>query len=92
METGTPIRIGTCSWKYCSRVGLVYSRQEGRNLLAQYSRRYATVKVDRWLWSLFTSDTPVLPQADVVRGYTESVPPYFIFSIKATNCISLPSL
>ena len=89
MDTHATIRIGTCSWKYDSWEGLVYSRQEGRNLLAQYSRRYPTVEVDQWFWSLFKSDTPVLPRADVVRDYAASVPPGFIFSIKVPNSITL---
>jgi uncharacterized protein YecE (DUF72 family) len=83
------IRIGTCSWKYDSWKGLVYSRQEGHNLLAQYGRRYSTVEVDQWFWSLFKSDTPALPRADVVREYANSVPPGFVFSIKVPNSITL---
>ena len=89
MDRTDLIRIGTCSWKYDSWEGLVYSRQEGRNLLAQYSRRYATVEVDQWFWSLFDKDVPVLPRADVVREYADSVPPGFLFSIKVPNSITL---
>ena len=89
MDSTNLIRIGTCSWKYDSWEGLVYAREEGRNLLAQYSRRYSTVEVDQWFWSLFQSDTPVLPRAEVVREYAGSVPPDFVFSIKVPNSITL---
>jgi len=83
------IRIGTCSWKYASWEGLVYSAGQSGNFLEQYSRHYATVEVDQWFWSLFQSDTPVLPRSDVVRDYASSVPPGFVFSIKVPNSITL---
>lgn len=89
MDTRASIKIGTCSWKYNSWEGLVYSRQDSRNYLSQYSRHYSTVEVDQWFWSLFTSETPVLPRANVVREYAASVPPSFIFSIKVPNSITL---
>ena len=89
MDTSSTIRIGTCSWKYDSWEGLVYSRQDGRNLLEQYSRRYSTVEVDQWFWSLFDKDVPVLPRAETVREYAAAVPPGFVFSIKVPNSITL---
>ena len=44
---------------------------------------------DQWFWSLFKSDTPLLPRADVVREYAALVPPGFLFSIKVPNSITL---
>ena len=67
MDTHSKIRFGTCSWKYDSWEGLVYSGKEGRNLLAQYSRRYDTVEVDQWFWSLLDKDVPVLPRSEMVQ-------------------------
>ena len=72
MDTTDLIRIGTCSWKYDSWKGLVYSGEHGRNYLEEYSRRYSTVEVDQWFWSLFKSDTPLLPRAEVVRKYVKN--------------------
>ncbi len=46
------LRIGTCSWKYPSWEGLVYSRSAGIDYLAEYARRYNTVEVDQWFWAL----------------------------------------
>ena len=89
MDTTDLIRIGTCSWKYDSWKGLVYSGEQGRNYLEEYSRRYSTVEIDQWFWSLFKSDTPLLPRAEVVREYAASVPPGFLFSIKVPNSITL---
>ncbi|KGO35181.1 MAG: DUF72 domain-containing protein [Desulfoprunum sp.] len=89
MDTNDLIRIGTCSWKYDSWEGLVYTEGQASNYLKQYSRHYTTVEVDQWFWSLFKSDTPVLPRAEVVREYADSVPPGFVFSIKIPNSITL---
>ena len=47
------LRIGTCSWRFPSWAGIVYSAAEGIDHLAEYARRYDTVEVDRWFWSLF---------------------------------------
>ena len=89
MDTNDLIRIGTCSGKYDSWEGLVYTGGQGSTYLEQYSRHYTTVEVDQWFWSLFKSDTPVLPRADVVKEYAASVPPDFLFSIKVPNSITL---
>ncbi len=80
--------IGTCSWKYDSWKGLVYSA-DVENHLAEYSRRYATVEVDQWFWSLHTLDRAALPQAGVVQEYSRSVPADFIFTVKAPNSLTL---
>lgn len=80
--------VGTCSWKYDSWKGLVYSA-DVVNHLAEYSRRYATVEVDQWFWSLHTLDHAALPQAGVVQEYSRSVPADFIFTVKAPNSLTL---
>jgi uncharacterized protein YecE (DUF72 family) len=82
------IRIGTCSWKYPSWKGLVYT--EGvTNYLEEYARRYSTVEVDQWFWSLFPKGEPKLPEPRVVKEYAESVPADFRFTVKAPNSITL---
>ncbi len=89
MDNTDMIRIGTCSWKYDSWEGLVYSGGQRSTYLEQYSRHYSTVEIDQWFWSLFKGDMPVLPRANVVREYAASVPPGFLFSIKVPNSITL---
>ncbi len=89
MDNTDLIRIGTCSWKYDSWEGLVYSGEKDSSYLQQYSRHYTTVEIDQWFWSLFKNNTPVLPRADVVKEYAASVPPGFLFSIKVPNSITL---
>jgi uncharacterized protein YecE (DUF72 family) len=89
MDSTDLIRIGTCSWKYDSWNGLVYSGGPGSTCLEQYSRHYRTVEIDQWFWSLFKSDMPVLPKSEVVREYAAAVPPGFLFSIKVPNSITL---
>jgi len=83
------IHIGTCSWKYDSWQGLVYSAPKPENYLAEYSRKYSTVEVDQWFWSLFAGDKVVLPKDKVVSEYAGSVPESFRFGIKVPNSLTL---
>jgi uncharacterized protein YecE (DUF72 family) len=89
MDTNRFLKIGTCSWKYDSWQGLVYSQSKNINYLQEYSQYYSTVEVDQWFWSLFGGDTVVLPKLNVVKEYAASVPPGFVFSIKIPNSITL---
>lgn len=81
------LKIGTCSWKYDSWRGHVYSDKANINYLLEYSKKYSTVEVDQWFWSLFKQ--VVLPDVKVVEEYKNSVPPEFSFSIKAPNSLTL---
>lgn len=83
------IRIGTCSWKYDSWKGLVYSESAKINHLQEYSARYNTVEIDQWFWSLFENEKIVLPKINVAESYKKSVPKDFLFTIKVPNSITL---
>ena len=83
------LHIGTCSWKYDSWEGLVYSSAKPENYLEEYARKFNSVEVDQWFWSLFGENQVVLPKADVVKEYAGSVPSDFRFTIKAPNSLSL---
>jgi len=83
------VRIGTCSWKYDSWKGIVYSENDNINYLEVYSKHYDTVEVDQWFWSLFAPNKVVLPQKAVVNDYKNSVPKDFKFIIKVPNSITL---
>lgn len=83
------LRIGTCSWKYSSWKGLVYSADRGINFLEEYAAKYDTVEIDQWFWSLHGAQSVSLPQPDTVREYAESVPPTFRFTVKVPNSITL---
>ncbi|MFC2089095.1 DUF72 domain-containing protein, partial [Calditrichota bacterium] len=83
------IRIGTCSWKYDSWKGIVYSENVGKNHLAEYSQKYNTVEIDQWFWSLFAEDKVTLPLTSVVKSYAASVPDDFKFTVKIPNSITL---
>jgi len=76
------LRVGTCSWKYPSWAGLVYSRSEGIDYLAEYARKYSTVEVDQWFWTL-------KPSPSDVASYRAAVPADFRFTIKAPNALTL---
>ncbi len=83
------IRIGTCSWRYPSWHGLVYSAPKGINYLSEYAQKYDTVEIDRWFWSLFGPEKVSLPQEQDVIAYRESVPDGFRFTVKVPNSITL---
>ncbi len=86
------IHIGTCSWKYPSWEGLVYNSSKPENFLQEYARKYKSVEIDQWFWSLFGIEKVVLPKAEVVEEYVASVPTDFRFVIKAPNSLSLTHL
>jgi uncharacterized protein YecE (DUF72 family) len=82
-------RIGTCSWKYDSWLGLVYSSATPRNYLEEYAGRYDTVEVDQWFWSLFGPDKVALPKPEVAKAYAASVPAGFRFGVKLPNSLTM---
>jgi len=83
------VRFGTCSWKYDSWKGIVYSDINSKNYLKEYSQKFDTVEIDQWFWSLFPPSRVVLPQKKVVEDYQKSVPENFLFTIKVPNAITL---
>jgi uncharacterized protein YecE (DUF72 family) len=83
------VLIGTCSWKYDSWRGLVYPAEGDFDPLREYAKRFATVEVDQWFWSLFGEGRPVLPRAADAERYAAAVPPGFLFTVKAPNSITL---
>ncbi len=86
------LHIGTCSWKYPSWKGLVYDSKKPENFLQEYAKKYKSVEIDQWFWSLFGTEKVVLPKADVVQEYVNSVPDHFRFVVKAPNSLSLTHL
>jgi len=86
------LRIGTCSWRFPSWAGLVYSAPKGVDYLKEYAARYTTVEVDQWFWSLFGTDKISLPDSATVIDYRASVPDDFRFTVKAPNSVTLTHL
>ena len=84
------LRMGTCSWRYPSWEGLVYSAAKGIDELAEYASRYDCVEVDRWFWSLFEPGQLRLPERRDAAAYRASVPDSFRFAVKAPNSLTLP--
>ncbi len=84
------LRIGTCSWKYPSWEGLVYSKTgKDVNFLEEYAQKYDSVEVDQWFWSLFPGASPVLPRPATAAEYSAAVGEDFRFSVKAPNSLTL---
>jgi len=81
--------IGTCSWKYDSWRGLVYSDAPRTSYLAEYAQRYDCVEVDQWFWSLYGPGKVKLPNPAVVEEYARSVPESFRFGVKMPNALTL---
>jgi len=76
------VKIGTCSWKYPSWKGIIYSKGVGSNYLSEHAKYYNTVEIDQWFWSLFVGDKVILPKPETVADYISSVPTHFQFSVK----------
>jgi len=85
VDKNSLLRIGTCSWKYDSWVGLVYSRKGKEQYLVEYAHHFTTVEIDQWFWSLFPGGNVKLPDPAVVEQYSCSVPDDFRFTIKVPN-------
>ena len=86
------LRIGTCSWKYPSWQGMVYSAPKGIDYLQEYAQRYDTVEVDQWFWSRFSLGEVRLPNPAHAAAYRAAVSDGFRFTIKAPNSITLTHL
>lgn len=83
------IRFGTCSWKYDSWNGIVYSEDKKKNYLKEYAAKFNTVEIDQWFWSLFAPSKVILPQKKIAEEYAKSVPKNFLFTVKVPNSITL---
>ena len=83
------LSIGTCSWKYPSWETLVYEAGSSESYLSQYARRYCTVEVDQWFWSL-GKERVGLPDPEVVNAYARETDEEFRFTIKAPNALTAP--
>jgi uncharacterized protein YecE (DUF72 family) len=75
------LRVGTCSWKYPSWKGLVYSRASGIDYLSEYAARYDTVEVDQWFWAP--------PEPVTAAQYASVTPQTFTFTVKLPNMLTL---
>ena len=84
------LRMGTCSWRYPSWEGLVYSTGQGIDHLAEYAGHYDCVEIDRWFWSLFEPGQLRLPEKRDAAVYRAAVPDTFRFGVKAPNSLTLP--
>lgn len=80
--------IGTCSWKYPSWEGLVYSSREPANYLEEYARAFDTVEVDQWFWSLGGSGL-AMPRRETVAEYDAATPAGFRFTVKCPNALTM---
>ncbi|MBD3178709.1 MAG: DUF72 domain-containing protein [Candidatus Latescibacteria bacterium] len=76
-------KAGTCSWKFESWVGLVYSRtfRTAAQYLIEYSRKYRTAEIDSWFYRM--------PDRQTVLDYLENVDEDFSFTCKLPMAISL---
>jgi len=83
------LNIGTCSWKYDSWKGIVYPEFGDFNYLEEYSKKYNSVEIDQWFWSLHPKNNITLPNKKIVEEYNKSTPEDFKFTIKVPNSLTL---
>lgn len=83
------VSIGSCSWKFPSWSGVVYSSEKPASYLREYAEKYRSVEIDQWFWSLFGRETVRLPDPSDVARYLADVDPEFRFGIKAPNSVTL---
>jgi len=76
-------KIGTCSWKFDSWVGLVYTHtgRTAAQYLGEYSARYRTAEIDSWFYRM--------PARRTVLDYLDNVDEDFRFTCKLPMAISL---
>ena len=77
---------GTCSWKFPSWVGLIYSAEQryAADYLPEYSRSFRTAEIDSWFYHL--------PARDEVERYRDQVPESFRFTCKVPRDLTLTHL
>jgi uncharacterized protein YecE (DUF72 family) len=77
------LRIGTCSWKDDSWVGLVYKEKKAKSAdyLPEYSARFATAEVDSWFYKM--------PSSAEVASYGAAAGPGLRFTCKAPRSLTV---
>ena len=77
------LRFGTCSWKFPSWVGLVYSREwdYAADYLPEYAHHFTTAEIDSWFYHM--------PTSQEVDTYRNKVPQSFRFTCKVPRELTL---
>lgn len=68
---------------------MVYDALSSDDMLTQYAKRYHSVEVDQWFWSL-GKNSYGLPDASVALSYDRATDAQFRFTIKCPNALTLP--
>ncbi|AHC16209.1 DUF72 domain-containing protein [Salinispira pacifica] len=85
------LSLGTCSWKYDGWKGSVYPEKVGgksADYLQEYARKFSSVEIDQWFWSLFDNN-PRLPDPATAGEYAARTPDNFRFTVKLPDSLSL---
>jgi uncharacterized protein YecE (DUF72 family) len=75
-----PIRIGCSGWNYASWKAEFYEGMPAHAWLAHYARHFDTVEVNSTFYRL--------PSRDAVANWERTVPPGFLFTIKASRYLT----
>lgn len=67
----------------------MYSSAQDVDYLEEYARKYTTVEVDQWFWSLFQGGNVRLPNPADVAQYRSVVSADFKFTVKVPNSVTL---
>lgn len=82
-STGMSLLFGTCSWKYSSWIGLVYSSEQryAAEYLPEYARHFGTAEIDSWFYHM--------PSSKEAEDYAANVPEGFRFTCKVPRDLTL---
>jgi uncharacterized protein YecE (DUF72 family) len=75
-----PVRIGCSGWNYASWKEDLYEGRPARSWLEHYARHFDTVEVNTTFYRL--------PSRDAVANWERTVPPGFLFTIKASRYLT----
>jgi uncharacterized protein YecE (DUF72 family) len=75
-----PVRIGCSGWNYASWKEELYEGRPARSWLEHYARHFDTVEVNTTFYRL--------PSRDAVANWERTVPPGFLFTIKASRYLT----
>ena len=77
---GRALRIGCSGWNYASWRDEVYGGRPAREWLARYAQLFDTVEVNATFYRL--------PSRDAVETWERTVPPGFLFAVKASRYLT----
>ena len=81
MENWETIHVGTSGWYYADWAGPFYPKDlSKKDFLAYYAKHFDTVEINNSFYQL--------PQIETLKAWRKTVPPGFVFTVKASRYIT----